>query len=767
MKRFKKYTYHQKLILVLSSFIFLLCIPYTLFLYSSSKERVEKAIRTANNQNLQQVKYNYTFFNDMMRNLCFSIYLDNDYQLLMYSPTVTSAEANQTMYQSGSTLLNIYPSVYAISIYNNAQQTFYSTLADTASYFAALSSYVDRTPEIPKLKPILRRIPYGEKDNYLYVFSYFIYDYQNEDGAPLGYIVIDQNASWLLDNFSELNHSEESIPSRVYLLDNAGNVCSRISSETDSKLLENLPSSVSNAEDSLSHIQALNGKKYLVTSLLLGEDGNSLVMIQDYDDVFVDFQSFQKTFLIAILVWAVLFIFAVFIASKSLYNPVQKTIEYVRRLKGQPVSESEGNEFYQLMNLYKDSQEQLERQALASSHFIKQYQFEKLLTDSSPVTWKNFVSAAPGHWLTQEGQPVRVLYITLDSRSLKGSSFNDSDLELFLFVIQNILSELLSKDRCSEIFTTRDHSVLGLIQTSGTDCDLSLETALEETRFHAKKYMDARFRATYSRALDDPTQLSTLYHETLCLHNYHYLYGPDTILNPLTSTNPPSSKVERIPESLEKKCLEELKSDHLDMALDALRQIFGFLKTLPPENVSVCLMAFANHLNYMLKEVYVARGAIFQIKPELLYHQMDAAEYLEEAQQYLEDYLKLSMKPFLEKSRDDKAQIFVQKVQEYVQQHYSDPNLSSQMIGEYLGLTSKYVMRKFQDYSGISLNDYIYETRMRQAAVLLADKSLPVNKVAEQVGILNENYFYRLFKKMYGCTPRKFSQCSLSPDQEV
>lgn len=65
------------------------------------------------------------------------------------------------------------------------------------------------------------------------------------------------------------------------------------------------------------------------------------------------------------------------------------------------------------------------------------------------------------------------------------------------------------------------------------------------------------------------------------------------------------------------------------------------------------------------------------------------------------------------------------------------------------------------------MNDYIYETRMRQAAVLLADKSLPVNKVAEQVGILNENYFYRLFKKMYGCTPRKFSQCSLSPDQEV
>ena len=66
-------------------------------------------------------------------------------------------------------------------------------------------------------------------------------------------------------------------------------------------------------------------------------------------------------------------------------------------------------------------------------------------------------------------------------------------------------------------------------------------------------------------------------------------------------------------------------------------------------------------------------------------------------------------------------------------------------------------MKKFQDYTGSSLNDYIYKVRMRKAAQLLVSSNTPVGKVAEQVGILNENYFYKLFRKAYGCTPRDFS----------
>ncbi len=46
---------------------------------------------------------------------------------------------------------------------------------------------------------------------------------------------------------------------------------------------------------------------------------------------------------------------------------------------------------------------------------------------------------------------------------------------------------------------------------------------------------------------------------------------------------------------------------------------------------------------------------------------------------------------------------------------------------------------------------------MKQAAELLLHSKLPVDKSTDNIGIENENYFYRLFKKVYGCTPREFS----------
>jgi AraC-like DNA-binding protein len=70
------------------------------------------------------------------------------------------------------------------------------------------------------------------------------------------------------------------------------------------------------------------------------------------------------------------------------------------------------------------------------------------------------------------------------------------------------------------------------------------------------------------------------------------------------------------------------------------------------------------------------------------------------------------------------------------------PNLSSQMIGEYLGMSNRYVMYKFTEATGKSLNDYIVEVRMRKAANLLR----------------NASYFYRFFRKAYNYTPRDFSE---------
>ena len=88
--------------------------------------------------------------------------------------------------------------------------------------------------------------------------------------------------------------------------------------------------------------------------------------------------------------------------------------------------------------------------------------------------------------------------------------------------------------------------------------------------------------------------------------------------------------------------------------------------------------------------------------------------------------------------------------------NYTDINLSLQNIADFLSLSPRYLSKKFRQCTDISLNDYILNYRMKQAAILLTDTNLSIKKVAESVGIVNENYFYQLFKKQFGCTPREF-----------
>ena len=98
-------------------------------------------------------------------------------------------------------------------------------------------------------------------------------------------------------------------------------------------------------------------------------------------------------------------------------------------------------------------------------------------------------------------------------------------------------------------------------------------------------------------------------------------------------------------------------------------------------------------------------------------------------------------------------------------QRYQDPGLCSQTIADELGISDRSLLQTFKKLTGQSLNDYLVSFRMKKAAVLLSTSQLPVSEIAAQVGIDNISYFYKLFKKSYGMTPRQFSSNQARPEE--
>lgn len=84
--------------------------------------------------------------------------------------------------------------------------------------------------------------------------------------------------------------------------------------------------------------------------------------------------------------------------------------------------------------------------------------------------------------------------------------------------------------------------------------------------------------------------------------------------------------------------------------------------------------------------------------------------------------------------------------------------ISLSVIAEKLSVSPSYLSRIFRKETGTTLVNYINLTRMEKAKELMNQGRLSLNEVAGAVGIYNYNYFYMLFKEIYGIAPSDYTK---------
>ena len=85
-------------------------------------------------------------------------------------------------------------------------------------------------------------------------------------------------------------------------------------------------------------------------------------------------------------------------------------------------------------------------------------------------------------------------------------------------------------------------------------------------------------------------------------------------------------------------------------------------------------------------------------------------------------------------------------------------NLSLNALSEALCVSAGYLSTLFRKETGKTLTEYVTRIRMEHAAHLLKNSTLQVQTVAQYSGIIDVNYFSKLFKRYYGVTPREYRQ---------
>lgn len=108
----------------------------------------------------------------------------------------------------------------------------------------------------------------------------------------------------------------------------------------------------------------------------------------------------------------------------------------------------------------------------------------------------------------------------------------------------------------------------------------------------------------------------------------------------------------------------------------------------------------------------------------------------------------------LETGTESEPQRFVMQILAYVEEHYSDGELSE--LAERMHYDLYWLSKEIRKRTGKTYTELVQDKRLKQAAYLLKNTVMPVTDIATEVGYSNISYFHRIFQKRYHMTPKKY-----------
>ncbi|MCD7744624.1 MAG: response regulator [Lachnospiraceae bacterium] len=191
---------------------------------------------------------------------------------------------------------------------------------------------------------------------------------------------------------------------------------------------------------------------------------------------------------------------------------------------------------------------------------------------------------------------------------------------------------------------------------------------------------------------------------------------------------------------------------------EALHQCFRrFLQDNRQEDIRFLKYQMIDLVSYVLRAIYL--NAYFT--PELERKKLRAFSIIGDTDSIrkLEDSLIVFFSSLTEDyglSEESGYPPLIQRVLAIIRTDYSDSSLSLKTIAGQLDVNPAYLGREFSLATGEYFNDFLNRHRIAKATQLLTATSQKTAGIAEAVGFNNSSYFFTVFKKITGQSPKDY-----------
>mgnify|MGYP000850260050 CR=1 FL=1 len=198
---------------------------------------------------------------------------------------------------------------------------------------------------------------------------------------------------------------------------------------------------------------------------------------------------------------------------------------------------------------------------------------------------------------------------------------------------------------------------------------------------------------------------------------------------------------------------QSLSSNELLTTLNIANEFLDTASIYPVDTVKKCMIPFLTTLVKQIKESGHTSGSMSSAAIKE-FAAMKTINSMGSLEKWFLDIIDQSLE--LINNRKESFHLLVRRTLDIIRKDYNHTDLSLKRIASNLKVTPAYLGQLFKEETGKYFNDYLTEIRLQESRILLLETDLKIRDILYRIGISNQSYFNRIFKKAYGMSPLDF-----------
>ncbi|MFP4441770.1 MAG: AraC family transcriptional regulator [Spirochaetia bacterium] len=765
----------KKFLLTMLGFLFLTMVLLSLLqfsiFYTGFLNQGLDILHTYNSKVFESVSSSIDFAHDNYTSLAVNMFVMNDIQAALYAEFLDYQQISQTR-NIVENIRNFYPEIHSVYLYNKKIDGFYTFYSGVSKLMQPAENFPD--PEIKrmlysgesarKLMPISRMIPRNlsfPEGGKIQVFTYIMFEKPNSAASANGAVVVNIQADHIVNLIRRTGEEGEPLVSDGTELCIAGMDGRIISGTEDNINRAAIKRIIDKAETNgfAPFTERLHGDKMIVSVVRKNQTGWYLISLVPAQNISRSLNPGRLfLFISSLLLIPVLLIIALLLA-KKFYYPINELIQTVEQETGNDTdADAVEGELEFLLHSFKSTVEKSRSlEQFRNDHLIsvRNEYLSGLLEGRTDVNeHTSDIFREYGVELDPEEPAIIVLFYIYKYQQFLSNIILPFSLGK---MIQNHLEGIgpcccaVLKENsiavimnCSiEVEQDLLHgSISGVVDCLNDEASVSVTAAVGDRQESLESISDA-----YTAAAE--------------ILSYRFKKVPGAVL---TADDLPSDQLKsyRFPVQEEEKILESVKRENLETALKEYGNFSDRLRDTMAENIILSMTRLASSVFDTIRMIEANSTLRFNHNFAEFSEGLSSCETFPEFNNLFEGLFSSVIREMTD-AKSSHTAYKIAEAKKFILTNYRDCGICTESIAQELSISPVYFRRIFKSATGQSVAEFLDQVRIESLKELLLNTTKPIKSLLEEIGVANQRYFIKKFKRTVGVNPQDYRQSRKSP----